>query len=204
VVLVQAYPRGEGKVGTQAHKHPAPALVVEVEVVLVDPTLLELQVRAVVLLSPDGQQDAGRLPRFEDDGNSIGWAAPKILLNKIISPLFLGHFHDGSAPFLGSVLHPVLELIGDLRQHLPGHPFPFAVGIEKPQHSLWLLEGLDQAVEQDSIEASILELDVILVMLVKGVHGLLHGVEIPERINHGRLNAHRSAVVLHRQLTTED
>jgi hypothetical protein len=97
VVLVQAYPRGEGKVGRQAHKHPAPALVVELEVVLVGPTLLEFLVRAVVLLSPDGQQDAGRLPRLEDDGNSIAWAVPKILLNKIISPLFLGRFHDGSA-----------------------------------------------------------------------------------------------------------
>src|SRR5579859_3333209 len=53
VVLVEAYPRREGKVGTHADEHAAPVLVVQIEVELIDPTLLELQVRVVVLFAPN-------------------------------------------------------------------------------------------------------------------------------------------------------
>ena len=168
MVLVQAYPRREGEVGSEGDKHPTPALVVQVEVVLVDPTLLQLQVGAVVLLSADGHQDAGRLSGFENHGHSVGFAVPQVLLSKIISALFLGCVQDGSAPFLGSILQPVLELIGDFRQGPPGHPSSLSIGIKKPKYSLWLLERLDQSVQQDSIKAPIPELDAILVMRDEG------------------------------------
>jgi hypothetical protein len=71
---------------------------------------------------------------------------------------------------LGAVLHKVLELVGNTGQKPPGNPLSFTVGIEKPQHSFWLLERLDQSVQQDSIEASIAELDAILMVLEEGVH----------------------------------
>jgi len=42
-----------------------------------------------------------------------------------------------------------------------------------------LLEGLDQAVQENTVEAPIAESDVILVMVVEGVHGYLQCGEIP-------------------------
>jgi len=177
--------------------------VVQVKIVLVDPTLLQLQVGVVVVLSADGHQDAGRLSGFENQGDSVGFAVPQVLLSKIISALFLGCVQDGSAPFLGSILQPVLELIGDFRQGPPGHPSSLSIGIKKPKYSLWLLERLDQSVQQDSIKAPIPELDAILVMRDEGVHSAPLCGEIPGAFRYERLNAHRFLVVLHGQLTAD-
>jgi hypothetical protein len=50
-----------------------------------------------------------------------------------------------------------------------------------------LLEGLDQSVQQDSIEAAVAELNAILVMLDEGVHGALLCGEIPGAYRYERL-----------------
>ena len=47
------------------------------------------------------------------------------------------------------------------------------IGAEKADHPLGLLKRLDQAVEQDPVEAAIAEADAVLVVLVEGVHGRL-------------------------------
>src|SRR5438270_11922913 len=47
VVLVEAEARGKGEVGTQANEHPAPVSIVDVEVILHDPTLSQLQMPSV-------------------------------------------------------------------------------------------------------------------------------------------------------------
>src|SRR5207247_76661 len=113
---------------TQAYKHPAPAFVVQVEIVLVNPALLEFQVRAVVLLSANRHQDPGWLSGLENHGHAIGRTASQILMYEVIAPPFIGRFHNGSTPFFRSVLQPVLELIGDFRQGSPGHSFSLSVG----------------------------------------------------------------------------
>jgi hypothetical protein len=46
-----------------------------------------------------------------------------------------------------------------------------AIGIEEPDYPLGLLEGLDQAVKENAVEAPIAESDAILVMFEEGVHG---------------------------------
>jgi hypothetical protein len=48
-----------------------------------------------------------------------------------------------------------------------------AVAPEEAHHAFGLLKGLDGSVEQKAVEAAIVESDVILMVLVKGVHGLL-------------------------------
>src|SRR2546422_1822823 len=101
--------------------------------------------------------------------------------------LFRSRFENRSAPFLGSVLQPILELIGDFRQGFPGDPFPFAVGIEETEHALGLLERLNQAVEQKPVETPVPKLDAILVMLDEGVHGKLLCGEIPGAYRRERL-----------------
>ena len=47
VMLVEAEACGKGQIGTGSHKHPTPALVVDVEVVLHDPALRQLQMPAL-------------------------------------------------------------------------------------------------------------------------------------------------------------
>ena len=52
VMLIETDPGGERQVRAHAHEHPAPALVVDIEVVLHDPAVGDLQMPAVHLLSP--------------------------------------------------------------------------------------------------------------------------------------------------------
>src|SRR5271166_5725260 len=66
MMLVEADPRRERQVGTHAHEHAAPSLVVEIEIVLNDPTLGELQMPAVGRPVADGDHDARRLARLQD------------------------------------------------------------------------------------------------------------------------------------------
>jgi hypothetical protein len=47
------------------------------------------------------------------------------------------------------------------------------IGAEEANDSLGLLKGLNASVEYHSIEAAIMKTDVILMMLVEGVHGIL-------------------------------
>jgi hypothetical protein len=62
-------------------------------------------------------------------------------------------------------------------QHIPADRIDLPVAREQADHPLRLLERLDQAVEQDPVEAAIAEADVVLVVLIKGVHHRLPGSE---------------------------
>src|SRR6516165_3758137 len=77
MMLVEADPRGEWQVGAHAHEHAAPSLIVDVEVVLNDPTLGELQVPTVDGLVADGDHDAGRFARLQHDDDLVGFCPLK-------------------------------------------------------------------------------------------------------------------------------
>jgi hypothetical protein len=170
VMLVQADARGKGKVRAHAHEHPAPVAIVHVEVVLDDPALGELQVPAVVLRVPDGDQDPGRLAGLQDDDDLVGLGAPEIRLHELISPA-RRRVENGGAPPLGTVRDPAVELIRDVAQDLSAHRVLMPVRAKEADHSFRLLEGLDEAIEQDAIKAAIPEADAILMVLVERVHG---------------------------------
>src|SRR5215831_6093249 len=91
-------------------------------------------------------------------------------------------FEKRDPPFRGSILQPGQELVGNLRQSFSGHPPPLAVGVEETEHTLRLLERLDQAVEQQPIKTPIAELDTLLVVLHEGVHSAPLSGEIPRSI----------------------
>jgi hypothetical protein len=55
-------------------------------------------------------------------------------------------------------------------QRAPAHRVQVSVGVEKPNHALWLLKRLDQSIEQDPVEAAIVKANAILVVLIEGVH----------------------------------
>jgi hypothetical protein len=54
MILIQAYSGGKRKVRTHADKHGPPVLIVEIEIILIHPALLQFQMRALVLLSANG------------------------------------------------------------------------------------------------------------------------------------------------------
>lgn len=170
MMLVEADARGERQVRTHAHEHRAPPLVIHVEVVLHYPPLRNLQMPTVVFLVPNRDHDASRFPAFNDGDDRIRLSFPKIRLDEFVTPAFR-RFQDGHVPFLRTVDHPILELTGDVAQHIPADRILLPVKVEKPDHSFRLLKGLDQAIQQEPIEAAIAEPNAILVMFEKGVHG---------------------------------
>src|SRR5215472_16651099 len=110
-MLIKADPGGEGEVGADAYEHLAPTRVVDIEVVLLDPTPLQLQMPAVVF--SDGGHDGCGLARFDDGHDLVGLRTPEVALHEVIAPtgrIFL----NGDTPFLGAVLGPVVVLRGDV------------------------------------------------------------------------------------------
>ena len=115
VVLIEANARRKRQVGTDAHEHPTPVLVVNVKVILHDPTRCQLEVPALFL--PDGDHDPGRFPGFENDNHLIVLGVPKVGSDKVITPL-LGRIQKGHAPSLATVYDPVVKLLGNIAQKL--------------------------------------------------------------------------------------
>src|SRR5271166_1269251 len=177
-MLVETDAGRKGEVGRDANEHSAPVAIVDIEVVLHDPALGQLQVPAIVLLVPNGGQDACRFSRLQDDDQLVGPSPAKVRLNKLIATTF-GGFQDGGTPFLGTILYPMVELISDLPQHIPAHWILIPISAEETHHPLGLLEGLDEAVEQNAVKAAISESNAILVVLVESVHGELLCGQIP-------------------------
>jgi len=69
------------------------------------------------------------------------------------------------------VLSPVVILARHLPQDVPAHRINLAIHPEKALRSGTVQEGLDTAMQQKTVKAAVAELDVILMMLEKGVHG---------------------------------
>jgi|SRR5215472_2003747 len=177
-MLVETDAGRKGEVGAEANEHSAPVSIVDVEVVLHDPALGQLQMPAVVPWLANGGQDAGRLSCLEDEDQLVRLSSAEVRFDKLIASA-LGSFQDGDIPLLGSVLHPAVKLLGDFTQQISANGILIAVGAEKADHPLGLLERLDQAIEQNAVKAAIAEANVILVVLVESVHGELLCGQIP-------------------------
>src|SRR6516162_31900 len=183
VMLIETDASGEGEIGTDPHKHLPPVGVLDVEVVLLDPSPLQLQMPTVVF--PNGGHDGGGLARFDDGHDLVGLRASEVARHEVIAPtgrIFLNRY----TPFLGAVFGPVVVLRSDVPQQLPTNGIDLAIGPEKADGPLFLLKGLDRGMQQDPIEATIVESDVILMVFVEGVHGSSRGVR---SLEHTPVNA---------------
>jgi hypothetical protein len=140
------------------------------------PAVGDLQVPAVDLPVADCRHDARRLTGFEDDDHLIRFGAPEVGLDIFVATT-LWRLDDRSLPSVGPLLHPAVESFSGGTQHIPADRTDLPVAGEQTDHPLRLLERLDQAVEQDPVEAAIAEADVVLVVLIKGVHHRLPGSE---------------------------
>src|SRR6201981_1639944 len=171
-MLVETNPSGEWKIGAHAHEHPAPALVVDIEVVLHDPAIGDLQVPGAPLLTPDRGHDPRRFSGFEDDDDLIRRCFPEVGLDKLVTTT-LWSLDDGGVPPVRLFLHPKLKLFSSAAQDIPADRVQVPISVEEPHHSLGLLERLDKAVEQNPVKTPIAEADAILVMFVERIHGRL-------------------------------
>lgn len=155
---------------------------------MLDPAPLHLQMPTV--LFPECFHDGGGLACFDDGHDLIGLGTPEVALNEVITPAWR-IFLNGYTPFLRAVLDPVVILRSDVPQHLPTDGISLTIGPKKADGALFLLKGLDRGVEQDAIEATINETDVILMVVVEGVHGVLAlqmrraAVSVPANIAEG-------------------
>src|SRR5260370_820589 len=189
VVLIETDPGREGEVGTDPYKHLPPTGVLDIEVVLLDPTVFQLQMPTVVF--PDGFHDGGGLARFDDGHDLIGLCASEVALHEIVAPSW-GIFLNRHTPFLGAGLGPVVVLRTDVPQHLPTDGINLAIGPEKADGPLFLLKRLDHGMQQDTIEATLAQTDVILMMFIEGVHWVLQWGQILRAYSPGRLSVYAS------------
>jgi hypothetical protein len=176
VMLIQTDAGRKREIRADADKHPAPLAVEQIEVVLLDPPPRVLEMPAVVFA--DCNQNARGLARRQDDHDLIGLGSTEVAIDEVVTPA-RGRVDDRRAPALRLRRGPVVVLSGDVLEHGFAHGVQLAGGVEEADHALGLLKGLNQAVQQDAIEAAIGEPDTILVMLVEGVHGLPPGLRNP-------------------------
>jgi len=147
VVLVEVDAGGEGEVRAKAHELAAPGAVVDIEVVLVYPTLLVFQMPLLGGAFTDADQDASGLGGFENGHDRIGRGASKIGSDEVLAPVLLRGVEDGFTRLAGAVLHPVVVLGGDVPEDLTVDRIKLTVAPEEAHHSLGLLKGLDRSVE---------------------------------------------------------
>src|SRR6516164_2108955 len=69
-MLVETHPGGEREIGADPHEHGSPVAIVDIEIILIHPAPLHLEMP--VLLLADGLQDAGGFPRFDNGDHLIG------------------------------------------------------------------------------------------------------------------------------------
>src|SRR6516165_12599512 len=167
VVLIETNARRKRQIGTDAHEHPTPVLVVNVKVILDDPTLRQLEVPAVFF--SDSDHDPSRFPGFENDHHRIVFSVLEVGSNKVITPS-LRRIHNGHAPFLATVFEPVLELLSNITQEIASNAQALAVGIKDTDHSFGLLKRLNQSVQKNPIKTTVGKFDAILMMFAEGVH----------------------------------
>src|SRR6266568_6263552 len=127
---------------------------------------------AVVFFVANGGHDPRWFPCLQDHCHLIRLSFLQIGLYEFIASA-RRRVQDGCAPLLGSVLYPVLKLIGDAGQYCTADRVLLTVGGEESNCSFGLLKRLNQAIQQNPIEAAVVELDATLVMFVKSVHGYL-------------------------------
>jgi hypothetical protein len=192
-MLIEADARGERKIGTNAHEHPAPPPVIDVEVVLNDPPICDLKMPSVRFAVADRSHDTGRLTRFEDYHDFIGIRPFEVRIDEVIAAAFRG-FHNRDVPFPRPSFQPSLELVGNAAQRVPANRIELPVRVEEANHALRLLERLYQPIQKDPIKATVMPTDAALVVFVEGVHERPRPTQ-PQQgtAAHGRRSSHPQA-----------
>src|SRR5947208_16243954 len=113
--------------------------VLDIEVILIDPTPLHLEMPTTVF--PDGGHVGGGLTCFDNGYNLIGLGTLEVALHKVIAPAW-GIFLNGYTPFLGSVLDPMVVQGGEVAQQLPTEGIDLGRGVEQAEGTVGLMNGM--------------------------------------------------------------
>jgi len=170
VMLIETNPGREREVRAHANEDPAPALVVDIKVVLHDPAVCDLKMPAVELLVADRRHNTCRFSGFQDDDDLIGLCSLEVRVDEFVAPP-LWRLDNRGVPFAGILRHPALKLLGSAAQDITADRIEVPVGSEKADDPFGLLKWLDEPVQQNPVKAPIAKANAVPVMLVEGVHG---------------------------------
>ena len=123
----------------------------------------------VRLAVPDRGHDARRFACFKDGHDCIGARAFEVWVDEVVAAAMRG-VQNRNASLLCPTLQPVLELIGNATQRVPAHRIELPIRVEEANDALWLLERLNQPIQQDPIKATIMPTDDAFVVFIEGVH----------------------------------
>src|SRR5215471_21650408 len=76
----------------------------------------------------------------------------------------------GISRFAARSVTQALKLVSDVAQGEPCHRKDLSIGTEEANDPLWLLERLDQPIEQNAVKTTIVPTDAVFVVLEEGVH----------------------------------
>src|SRR5438046_10344123 len=103
-MLIETDTGGEREIGANPYEHSSPMGVLDIEVILIDPTPLHLEMPTIVF--PDGGHVGGGLTCFANGYNLIGLGTLEVALNKVLAPAW-GIFLNGHTPCLAAGLGPM-------------------------------------------------------------------------------------------------
>src|SRR5436305_14413741 len=83
-MLIETDTGGEREIGANPYEHSSPMGVLDIEVILIDPTPLHLEMPTIVF--PDGGHVGGGLTGFHNGYNLIGLGTLEVALHKDIAP----------------------------------------------------------------------------------------------------------------------
>src|SRR5262245_17683191 len=179
-MLIEADAGGERKVRTDAHEHSPPPPIIDVEIVLNDPPVCDLEMPSVGLVVTDGSHDAGRFSCLEDHHDLVRLCSVEVGVDELIATTLRG-FHNRDVPLARPSLQPGLELLGNATQCVSAYGIELPLGVEEADDPLWLLERLDQPIQQNAIKAAIVPANADPVVFMEGVH------ERPRRADRSRV-----------------
>ncbi len=170
-MLVDTYPRVEGKVRTDAQEHAAPLLVAQIKVVLPHEARRDSDAIATAgARVADG--DSGVLATLENDHDPEARAEALIEgLDPVLAPYAFGRLHDRDAMSCRQAGDKAMVVLRDLAEVTLGDRRHLTALVEEANDHRWLLHRLNNRVEQHTIEARVLKPDALAVVLDERVHG---------------------------------
>src|SRR5262249_10143401 len=170
-MLVDTHACVEREVGTDAQEHAAPFRVAQIEVVQPHEPGADLDaVAARRSRIADGA--SGGLAALEDDRDAEARAEALIeRLDPVLAPDTFGRLDDRDALRCCQTSHKAVVVLGDLAEVGPGDRRHLPALVEEADDHRRLLHGLNDGVEQHTIEARVLKADALLVVLDERVHG---------------------------------
>jgi four helix bundle protein len=87
VVLVQTYAGWEREIGTKPDEHASELSVIQVEVVLIDPTIFELEMTTAGVCGFDADKNPSRLSGLNDRYDLIWLCVSEIGFDKLVAPV---------------------------------------------------------------------------------------------------------------------